>query len=53
MSPDDIDTIVVNLYDLLVLKLGAALDDDDDYMVIYDHLHNALDPFVTRDRNYN
>ena len=52
MSPDDIDTIVLNLYDLLVLGLRAALDDDD-YVVIYDHLHNALDPFVTRDRNYN
>lgn len=53
MSPDDIDTIVLNLYNMLVRKLGAELDDDDDYVAIHDHLHDALYPFVTRDRNYN
>jgi|Laugrespbdmm15sd_2_1035082.scaffolds.fasta_scaffold245887_1 hypothetical protein len=53
MSPDDIDNVVLNLFDLLVFKLGATLDDNDDYAAIYDHLHKALDPFVTRDRNYN
>jgi hypothetical protein len=53
MSPDDIDSIVLDLYDLLVKDLGCPLDEDDDYAQLSDFMHEALEKFVTRDRNYN
>lgn len=53
MSPDDIDTVVLKLHDFLTGALGCALDDDDDYTALADFMHDALDDFITRDRNYN
>lgn len=53
MSPDDIDTVVLKLHDFLWKRLGCALDEDDDYEALQDFMYDALDPFVTRDRNYN
>jgi len=53
MSPDDIDSIAVDLHDLLINKLGCCLDEDDDFQIIHEFLVNNLDKFTTRDRNYN
>lgn len=53
MSPDDIDSIVLNLHSFLVNNLNCDLDEDKDYSDLSDILHDLLEPFVTRDRNYN
>jgi hypothetical protein len=53
MSPDDIDSVVLKLHDFLFRSLGCALDEDEDYDMLYNFMHNQLDPFCTRDRNYN
>lgn len=53
MSPDDIDSITVKLHDFLVQELGAALDEDEDFEALADFMQDTLDPFITRDRNYN
>ena len=53
MSPDDIDSVVLKLHDFLCKRLGCALDEDNDYEALQDFMYDALDPFVTRDRNYN
>lgn len=53
MSPDDIDTVVLKLHDFLWKQLGCALDENDDYEALSDFMHDTLDKFVTRDRNYN
>ena len=53
MSPDDIDTVVLKLHDFLTGALGCALDDNDDYEDLYIFMHDTLNKFVTRDRNYN
>lgn len=53
MSPDDIDTVVLELHDFLTGVLGCALDEEDDYESLSDFMHDTLDKFVTRDRNYN
>lgn len=53
MSPDDIDRIALGLFDLLTDDLGKTLDEDDDWAAIHTFLVDNLDPFCTRDRNYN
>ena len=53
MSPDDIDSVVLGLFDFLVRDLGCDLGEDEDYEALKDHMYDALDKFVTRDRNYN
>ncbi len=53
MSPDDIDSLVVDLSDFLVDSLGCVIDENDDYEALSDFMHKALEAFVTRDRNYN
>lgn len=53
MSPDDIDNIVLNLFEFLVVGLGCVLDEDEDFGMISNFMHNAFDDFCTRDRNYN
>lgn len=53
MSPDDIDDVVYKLHDFLTEALGCALDDNDDYVDLSDFMHDMLDKFCTRDRNYN
>jgi hypothetical protein len=53
MSPDDIDSIVLSLHDFLFRNLGCSLDENDDYEMLSDFMHDALEKFVTRDRNYN
>lgn len=53
MSPDDIDTVVLKLHDFLFRNLGYALDEDDDYEMLSNFMYDQLEPFVTRDRNYN
>lgn len=53
MSPDDIDTVVLKLHDFLTGALGCALDEEGDYEDLSDFMHDVLDKFVTRDRNYN
>lgn len=52
MSPDDIDDIALAVFDLLTV-LGYDLGDDDDYDQLSSLLHDKLEPFVTRERNYN
>lgn len=53
MSPDDIDTVVLKLHDFLVNHLGCMLDENEDYGDLYDFMHDVLDPFCSKDRNYN
>lgn len=53
MSPDDIDSLNLALHDFLVQQLGCPLDDEQDYVDLCEFLHDALDKFCTRDRNYN
>lgn len=52
MSPDNIDDIALDVFDLLTLDLGCDLGDDD-WDQIKNLLHAKLEPFVTRERNYN
>lgn len=53
MSPDDIDRVALGLFDVLVNDLGAELDENDDFVAILNYLQDALEPYVTRERNYN
>lgn len=53
MSHDDIDTVVLKLHDFLIGALGCPLDENGDYEDLSDFMHDVLDKFVTRDRNYN
>lgn len=53
MSPDDIDTLAVDLYDFLVNVMGLDLNEDADYEALLSLLYDKIDPFITRDRNYN
>ena len=53
MSPDDIDNVVLNLHNFLFFQLGLPLDENEDYDMLSEFMHNALDKFTTRDRNYN
>lgn len=52
MSPDDIDRIALGVFELLG-DMGRALDEDDEWTQLHEFLCEKLDPFVTRDRNYN
>jgi len=52
MSPDDIDRLALAVFDLLV-DLGCTLDENDDWDQLKNLLYDKLDPFVTRERNYN
>lgn len=53
MSPDNIDTITLNLYDFLTQELGYDLGEDDDYNALHNWMLDAFDKFCTKDRNYN
>lgn len=53
MSPDDIDSVALALFDLIVGDLGCSLDEDDDWLQLLNLLHTKLEPFITRERNYN
>jgi hypothetical protein len=53
MSPDDIDSLAVDLHDFLVGDMGLDLNDDGDFNAMLSLLYDKLEPFVTRDRNYN
>lgn len=53
MSLDDIDRIVLQLYDFLTGSLGCDLDEDDDYEALKDFMYDKFDDYCTRDRNYN
>lgn len=53
MSPDDIDSVVLNLHSFLHYELGLPLDENEDYEMLSNFMHRVLDKFVTRDRNYN
>lgn len=53
MSPDDIDSLVLDLHDFLRYDLDIAINDTSQYSSLSDFMHNALEKFVTRDRNYN
>lgn len=53
MSPDDVDSIVLKLSD----KLDAAFDidfyNDTHYEILRTIVENVMEPYITRDRNYN
>lgn len=53
MSPDDIDSFCVDLHSFLINHFDCKIDEDADYELLSDYLHEALDHFCTRDRNYN
>jgi len=51
MSPDDIDSLALDLHNFLVDDMPDARITD--YGDLRDFLYEKLDRFVTRDRNYN
>lgn len=53
MSPDDIDSLALDLHNFLVDDMGLDLNENSDYEALLSLLYDKLDPFVTRDRNYN
>ena len=53
MSPDDIDSLCLDLHSFLINHFDCKIDEDADYELLRDYLHEALDHFYTRDRNYN
>lgn len=53
MSPDDIDKVALAVFDLIVGDLGCDLSEDDDWLQLLNLLHDKLEPFITKDRNYN
>jgi hypothetical protein len=53
MNHDVIDSIAIDLQDFLVGDMGLDLNDDGDFNALLSFLYDKLDPFVTRDRNYN
>ena len=52
MSPDDIDRLALDVFDLLV-DLGCVLDENDDWDQLKNLLYDRLEPFCMKDRNYN
>lgn len=53
MSPDDIDKITLELSEKLGPVFGIDFDIDSNYNILHAAVDKILDPFVTRDRNYN
>jgi hypothetical protein len=53
LNHDDIDSLAVDLYNFLVDDMGLELGDDDDFNAMLSLLYNKLDPFITRNRNFN
>ena len=53
MNHDGIDSLAVDLHNFLVDDMGLDLNDDSDFNAMLSLLYNKLDPFITRDRNYN
>lgn len=53
MSPDDIDNVVLKLYDFLVYELGCDLGEDEDFNDLSQFMLDSFEPFYTKDRNYN
>ena len=59
MSPDDFDTFVYQLSEFLnrILPpekhMGSFFDTDDNYLPLQDFVQERLEPFMTKDRNYN
>lgn len=52
MSPDDITSLALDIHDSL-LELGFDLDEDEDWDALYNFMHEYLDRFCTKERNYN
>lgn len=52
MNYDDITSIALDVFDALQ-DLGLDLDEDDDWLKVYNFMHELLDRFETKDRNYN
>jgi hypothetical protein len=65
MSPDTIDSFVLKISDWIDDRFvypddnkpigydWYPMEDDKHYDSLSDLLHNMLEPFVTKDRNYN
>lgn len=53
MSPDDVDSLALDLHNFLVNVMGLDLNENSDYEALLSFLYDKLDPFITRDRNYN
>lgn len=52
MSPDDIDRLALAVFDLFV-DMGYSLDENDEWDQLKSLLYDRLEPFCTKDRNYN
>ena len=53
MSPDDIDYLCLDLHSFLINHFDCKIDENREFGLLHDYLHEALEKFVTRDRNYN
>ena len=52
MSIDDINDFSLNLYEFMYKSLGIMFEDEE-YDILYNFILNELDPFITKERNYN
>ena len=52
MDEDDIDSVNLRLNVFLEDSLGVSLNDEE-YDLLRDFLYDQLDPFLTKERNYN
>ena len=53
MSPDDIDSFSLALHDWLIDQLGYPLDENEDYDSLSAFVMSHLEPFETKERNFN
>jgi hypothetical protein len=53
MSIDDINTFSLALHDWLIDQLGYPLDENEDYDSLSAFVMSHLEPFETKERNYN
>ncbi len=52
MDEDTIINLTLELHDFLV-QLGRVPNEDEDYDALSDFMMTKLDPFITKERNYN
>lgn len=52
MTEDDVVSLAVDVHDFLQ-QLGRVPNNSEDYVELRDLLSNKLQPFLTKERNYN
>jgi hypothetical protein len=52
MTEDDVTKLALDLHDFLE-QLGRVPNECEDYDALSDFMMTKLDPFITKERNYN